>query len=576
MPTQWPGTSWLRSTLDRPFPRLVGHFAATIFEGESAAEDVEFGVGGLLALLAVPSGFLSILLFDKYSTLLLWMRGIKNFNIYNESVPDKYFFIVFSMAITGAVAVLKWDRILPGRRDYANLAPLPISAWRIFAANLLAILITAFVFAVDVNAASVVLYPIAVVGNRGSLGELARFAGVHAFCVLLASLFTFLACFSIMSALMALVPYRAFRRIALYVRLGIVVALVALVATSFAVPDLLRSLSTHPRIVLLPPVWFLALYQSIQGHASRELAGLSGVGVRAVGIALGSALLFCSLSYRRCFMRISESTGGPLFRRRAFLRLSTRLALFSSYFQRACYGFAMRALLRSEKHCIFFGGFAGMGLVAASETALSALAGPKLATPDADTLSIPLIVAYFLICGLRFVFEMPVELESNWMFQVVLDADKHESAAVARNVILTVVTTGIVVPAMFAFAAAWSWRIAILQTIYLLAISLLLIEGLLVGFRKIPFTCSFPPFRNNVLMLAVLGAIGYFVFTGSGSEIEHWMMLQPLRFFWLLPAAVVAYDVLRRFRNEIAPVDAGLIYREQPKAAVTTLDVFGN
>ncbi len=576
MPTQWPGTSWLRSTLDRPFPRLVAHFAATIFEGESAAEDVELGVGGLLGLLAVPGAFLSILLFDKYSTLLLWLRGVKHFNIYTESVPDKYFFIVFSMAITGVVAVLKWDRILPGRRDYANLAPLPISAWRIFSANLLAILIAALVFAVDVNAASVVLYPIAVVGNRGSVGELARFAGVHAFCVLLASLFTFFACFSIMSALMALVPYRAFRRISLYVRLLIVVALVTLVATSFAVPEMVRNLYAHPRLAMLPPVWFLALYQSIQGHASHELAGLSAVSIRAVWLAIASALLFCSLSYRRCFMRISESTGGPLFRRRTVLRLPASLSLLSSHFQRACYGFAIRALLRSEKHCIFFGGFAGMGLVAASETALSALAGPTLAVPDSETLSIPLIVAYFVICGLRFVFEMPVELESNWVFQVALDPDKHESAAVARNVILTVVTVGIALPALVAYAAAWSWSIAILQAIYLLAMSLLLAEGLLVGFRKIPFTCSFPRFRNDVLMLAVLGVIGYFVFTGTGSEIEHWMILRPWRFFWLAPAAAAAYDVLRRFRNEIAPVDASLIYRDQPKAAVTTLDVFGN
>ena len=179
MPTKSRAASWLQSTLERPFARLVAHFAATIFEGETAADDADMGVGGVLGLLAVPGAFLSILLFDKYSTLLQWLRGVHQFNIYTESLPDKYFFIVFSMVITGVVVVLKWDRILPGPRDYANLAPLPISARRIFAANLLAILIAALVFAVDVNAASVVLYPIAVVGNRLTVGELSRFAGVQ-------------------------------------------------------------------------------------------------------------------------------------------------------------------------------------------------------------------------------------------------------------------------------------------------------------------------------------------------------------------------------------------------------------
>jgi hypothetical protein len=54
------------------------------------------------------------------------------------------------------------------------------------------------------------------------------------------------------------------------------------------------------------------------------------------------------------------------------------------------------------------------------------------------------------------------------------------------------------------------------------------------------------------------------------------MMVHPLRFIWLLPAAAAAYDILRRLRNEIAPVDASLIYRDQPQAAVTTLDLSGN
>ena len=246
MPTKWPGASWLRSTLERPFPRLVAHFAASIFEGETAADDADMGVGGVLGLLFVPGAFLSILLFDKYSTLLQWLRGVRQFNIYTESLPDKYFFIVFSMAITGVVVVLKWDRILPGPRDYANLAPLPISARRIFAANLLAILILAMVFAFDVNAASIVLYPMGVVGNRGTVGEILRFGLVHGCCLMLASFFAFLACFSIMSALMALLPYRAFRSVSLYLRVLIVVALVTMLVTSFAVPDLVRHLPDHP------------------------------------------------------------------------------------------------------------------------------------------------------------------------------------------------------------------------------------------------------------------------------------------------------------------------------------------
>src|SRR5579871_381575 len=567
MPTKSQAASWLRSILERPFPRLIAHFAASVFEGETAANDADMGgVGSVLGLLAVPGGFISILLFNKYSTLLQWLHGIRQFNIYTESLPDKYFFIVFSMAITGVIVVLKWDRILPDRRDFANLAPLPISAGRIFAANLLAILIVAVVFAADVNGASFLLYPLGVVGNRDTVGEMIRFGLVHAWCVMLASFFAFLTCFSIMSALMALLPYRLFRAVSLYLRVLIVTTLVTLLVTSFAVPGMVRHLADHPLLALLPPVWYLALYQSLQGHATPELIRLAPLALRAVGIVFASGLLLSALSYRRCFMRISESTGGTLFHGRVRLRLPLGFSFLRSSFQRACCGFSIRALLRSEKHCIFFGGFAGMGLVAASETALSAFAQPKPVLPDADLLSIPLTLVYFVICGLRFVFEMPVELEANWLFQIVLDPDRHESAAVARNVSLAVVVTAIILPTLAVYGMLWNWRIAALHAIYVLALSLGLIESLLVGFRKIPFTCSFPPFRNHVVMLALLGVVGYSFFSGNGSEIEHWMMVRPLRFLWLIPATAAAYDILRRLRNEIAPVDASLIYRDQATA----------
>jgi hypothetical protein len=329
-------------------------------------------------------------------------------------------------------------------------------------------------------------------------------------------------------------------------------------------------------VALLPPVWYLALYQSLQGHASPALASLRGTGLEALLTAFAGALLFCKLSYRRYFMRISESSATPLFRRRAVRRLPGRWSLPWSNFQRACYTFGLKALFRSEKHCIFFGGFAGMALVAASETALSAFAERQPGVPDAGLLSISLIVAYFLILGLRFVFDMPVELEANWIYQVTLDQSKNESAAVARKIILTVLLAGVIVPTLVVCGFAWGWMTALLHAGFVLALSMLLIETLLVGFRKIPFTCSFPPFRNNVVVLALVVVLGYFLFTGSGASVEQWMMLRPFRFLWLVPAAAVAREVLRRIRNEIPPIDTCLIYREQTAAVVQPLNLFGS
>src|ERR1017187_5001685 len=64
-----------------PFGRLVGHFLARVVapsestSQDSASAEFEFGVGALLGLLAAPGAFQCLMLLDKYSSLLNWMRG---------------------------------------------------------------------------------------------------------------------------------------------------------------------------------------------------------------------------------------------------------------------------------------------------------------------------------------------------------------------------------------------------------------------------------------------------------------------------------------------------------------------
>ena len=140
---------------------MVRLFVARIFRGggDSDAEGIDLGVGLVLTLLALPGGFVSIMLLNKYGTFLQWLRGTTNVDPLLVALPDEYFFIVLSMTVTGAAAVWRWDAIFPDRRDYMNLAPLPISTWTIFLANLVAVLFLAGLVAVDVNGASCILFP---------------------------------------------------------------------------------------------------------------------------------------------------------------------------------------------------------------------------------------------------------------------------------------------------------------------------------------------------------------------------------------------------------------------------------
>lgn len=300
---------WVATALRRPFWRIVRHFAKRMFAADATpdAGGPDLSLGAVLGFIALPGGFISLLLLQKYSPFLHWFYGKRYFDPYAASLPDKYFFIVLSMVVTGMITIVKWNRIFPDRADYMNFAPLPISLPKIFAANLTAILLLAIVFAVDVNAASSILFPAVVTKENVHFTAFLTFAATHAAVVILASLFTFFSLFWILGLLMITVPRNVFRRISMAVRVCAMMALLGVLCTCFAVPPLLKDLGAHPLLRWLPPVWFVAQYQVWQDRAGPEFVQLGAFGMRAVPLVIFGALASYGIAYRRYFLRIPES-----------------------------------------------------------------------------------------------------------------------------------------------------------------------------------------------------------------------------------------------------------------------------
>jgi len=450
-----------------PFPLLVRLFMKRIFYGSNAGEDeLNLSLGLVLALLAIPGGFTSIFLFDKYGSFLHWLRGQRNFDPLAAAMSDEYFFIILSMAVTGGVAVWWWDSIFPDRRDFANLVHLPIPTSRIFIANAVALLLLACLFTIDANAASFVLFPAVVGGSQPTFSFVVKFAIVHAMAVTLASIFIFFAVFATVGLLMLLLPYALFRQISLYIRSLIILLFLGVVSTSFAVPRMISELPRSPHFALrfLPPVWFLGFCQSLHGRATPALAKFGSMATIAVVFALVLAATTYALSYRRCFSRLPELADAPpgslgthtswIFRLLDFWILRTP-------FQRAGYRFVLKTLLRNEAHALAFGVFAGMGMVLASQALFSAFDGQGPGSfPSAEMLSIPFILSYCLLLGIRFIFDIPASLQANWTFRLLLDRNKHESVALARRVMLSCVLPWIFVLALPVYLYFWGWTVA--------------------------------------------------------------------------------------------------------------------
>jgi hypothetical protein len=121
----------LRRNLDAfrqtPFGSLLRLFIGRMFHGggEPGAEELDLGIGVILILLAMPGILVSLLMFEKYGSLIRFLRGDGVYDPFVATIPDEYFFIVISMVVTGAAALWRWDAIFLDRRDYTNLVPCP-------------------------------------------------------------------------------------------------------------------------------------------------------------------------------------------------------------------------------------------------------------------------------------------------------------------------------------------------------------------------------------------------------------------------------------------------------------------
>jgi hypothetical protein len=574
---------WQRLML-RPFWRLTAHFGQRLFTGSDDAGEGELslGIGAILALLATPGMFITVFLFDKYSSLLRFIRGNRPF--YDQSLPDQYFFFAFSMAVTGVVTALKWDSIFPGRQDYMNLAPLPVRTRNIFLANIIAIVMVTLFFAVDVNAVSALLFPYLVNMEQSSFHDYLRFTGIHVLGVLLSSLFIFFALFAVIGSLMSILPNQVFRNLSLYLRVGVVIAMLTLLYTTFAVPELLRdSIHSHSRILLwLPPVWFLGLARSLVGKASPQLVHLGAFGLRMMAAAMAAATVSYVVSYYRYFIRIPENLDVAIRKREPRRLLPPWLldsVLLRSPFERACYRFTLKTLQRNEQQSMILGGFVGLGLVLASQTLGDAFrhkAAAGVALPSQEFLSLPLILAFFVICGLRFVFELPAELRANWAARVIVNEQKHQAVAVARKVMLSLVWPWLLLVALPLYVWYAGWMVALGHMAVVMTWSYCLADFLLRRFRKIAFTCAYAPWKQNATVMVLLYAMGAYVFTAGTAGLEHGLLVKHPGYLWVMAVAgLAAWKLFAKMRqDELDPT--GLIFEDAPSQALELLNLTRN
>ncbi|MHB8525146.1 MAG: hypothetical protein ACYDD2_03185 [Candidatus Acidiferrales bacterium] len=571
-----------------PFVCLVLHFFKRFFTGNivSAESDLRLGIGGILALLALPGAILPLLLLGKYSSFIRWLLRQPSFNYNTASIPDKYMLLAFTMAVTGIVTVLKWDSLFPDRLDCANLASLPAGARRIFLAKFIALLLFVGLFILALNASSAILFPLVVMGDQTNFGLWLRFVVAHAVATTAGSLFIFFFFFALVGLLMVLLPYRQFRQISTAMQFVSVIALVTLLIVTPEIGSLVTHVTSGPRTFLswLPTVWFLGLYQQIFGRGDAEFRALAERGIEALAFVIGAAVVFYTASYGRYFRRIPEmmesAPNGPGTMKRFALRSFDRLALGSA-FECACFHFATRTLVRSQRHRLLLAGYVGMGMAIAIQDVAADWSGVARAAvhlPTATLLSAPLAIAFFLLSGLRFVFNVPAELPANWAFRVVAERRGLQARRVAKKLMLAFLAPVIIVTAVI-YSAIWGAWFGMIHTVFIILGSLLLTDALLLGYRKIPFTCSYAAGKHNAGMVLALYFLVFLFFSSSLAHAEHWALSWPslIPFFVLMALIVAGWVGLHHYTRALAGGEHGeeqpLMFEDEAEPVVPSMDL---
>jgi len=558
---------------------LARHFFGRFFDNEIVSQnsDMRTNVVQAFGLVATPGMFLPFYMIPQRT------RFDQPFLHNWILLSDYYFFILYSMVVMGFVMVFQWDAIFPDRKDYIILTPLPLSGGSVFAGKTLALVAFLGLFLLDANFFCTLLGPL-VSGGEGTPAPIVwKLIAIHATAVCAGGAFVVLSIASIQGVLINLLPGPAFRRISPWVQMAVMGLLIVVLFLTPLICASIRPLVEHrsPLLWWFPPFWFLSLYLDMlpgepAGPLFHQIAPLARQGLL---IAFAAFAITYLAGYRRHARRVMEGADVPPegpSRLRAWFDAAVNRRLLPHPLERATFHFISNTILRNAKQRLFLATYGGIAIALAlpAIVRISTRPGaPLLIFDAAGLLSVPLTLSFFVVSGLRAVFNFPAELRANWIFQICESEERVPHLRAVRKWILLMGVTPLF--AVLAPIEIWfrGWPLALVHLTFALLLSMVLLNLLLVWFRKIPFTCSYFPGKTSMSVMFFLYLAGFATYSWSMADIEARLIRAPanLVLFYLIVAAAI-WGLTRLERRE-RDIDDVLIYEDEPDPVVRSLEL---
>jgi hypothetical protein len=468
-----------------------------------------------------------------------------------------------TMLVVGLIAVVSWDSIFPDRRDVMVLSPLPVRPLTILLAKVSAAGAILGMSILALNIGSGFAWPLVLAGSPGVL----RFCPAYWFTMVAASLFLYCAVLTIQGFSALLLPRRAFLGLSALLQLS---AYGLFLGAFFLLPtftDLAEWVSprNHRVLAFSPPYWFFALFNQLNGSLPPALAWLAN----RAWIALGCAVFGAAASLILCYLRTMKKTveEPDLMPTRGTLHWTPR---FGSALQTAIVLFSFRSIARSRQHRVVLAFYLSIVFALALALVHGELSAPALRPLSTDFLISTIGMMALAVIGLRNVFPLPISLNANWILRVTQLCPSQKYLAATRRFMLLfgVLPVWLVTAGLSLSFRPWHQVVEHLAVLALLG--WVFVEISLVGFYKVPFTCSYLPGKTNIQFAFWGFVVVLLVLALSFAPIEMQAFSDPVGYASLLSVFAVAACGLLAFNRHRAR-SAVLYFEELPDQLITTL-----
>jgi hypothetical protein len=455
------------------------------------ADPMEFAMW-MMALIATPTAFFAARQMLTYSGLQNAPADV----VQSVALAHRLFFITYGMLAAGFLAAMAWEALFPDGRDQEINGVLPVKSHVFAASRLAAATKVALIFIAVVNLPAAALYSLFAMGHPLFAWNFPGLLLGHAMATMLGSLLVFFALLALRGVTAVILGAHAGKWLGAALQL---ITVVAMFETIFFLPGILGALASRTmdgdaNALLFPPVWFAGLHAWIVGSANQFLERATIRGLLAFATVAAAVVPLYLLPARWLGQRALET------RSRERAAVTTLIVRVVSTATRATPGvravlmFAVASLVRSRRHHLVLATYAGLAVAVSIITIwmIDDRGSIKLDRPASWMVTLPMLFLFFGVQGLRASLRVPTEVDANWPFRIATPSLQTCFNAAALTIVTTVVLPIAAVSTLL-LMPIWPLRdVALLVALQLLA-GVLLIELMLLRWRKVPFACAHAP-----------------------------------------------------------------------------------